>query len=192
MHRSRHPRKLKVNDRARAPLVWLMLGAGLLSGVGLCQHAAAQRVTPSVVAATTILTRPPPTNLAELLSLDDAALAAVDLARVNLLCAEGLPGAESLELDRALATLDGWANRVRAETARNFHLFRDDPARFHGNEGEYRFKMLVTVLQQNLGVAYNPARADPAEPAATFFADCHDVFLHGLTAPERHLGGRRS
>ena len=110
------------------------------------------------------------------------------MARVNLLCAEGLPGAEGLDIGRALVTLDGWTDRVRAETLSNLHRFRDDPARFHGNEGEYRFKMLVTVLQQDLGVAYNPARADPAEPAASFYADCRDVFLHGLTAPERHLG----
>lgn len=183
-----HPRKPKTNACALGPLIWLLLGAGLLSGLGPCQRATAQVIAPSVAAATAVPTRTPPATLAELLSLDGAALAATDVARVNLLCAEGLPGAEGLEIDHALATLDEWAERVRTETTRNFHHFNDDPARFHGNEGEYRFEILVTVLQQDLGVAYNPARADPDESATTFFADSRDLFLHGLTAPERHLG----
>ena len=141
-----------------------------------------------VPAAVPPVTNPGRPTLAELVAMPPEELAKVDVAVVNLLCAEGLPGAEGLEIDRALAALNGWAERVRAETARNLHLFGDDPARFHGNEGEYRFKMLVTILQQDLGVAYNPARADPDEPATSFFADSRDVFLHGLTAPERHLG----
>ena len=139
-------------------------------------------------AAVPPVTSPSYSTLAGLVAMPPEELAKVDVAVVNLLCAEGLPGAEGLEIDHALATLDGWAARVRSETARNLHLFSDDPARFHGNEGEYRFKMLVTVLQQDLGVAYNPARADPDESATSFFADSRDVFLHGLTAPERHLG----
>lgn len=180
------PLESKATSRVHAFLVWLLLGVGMLSGAGLCQHVTAQVIAPSTTAS--VSTRPPPTTLAELLTMDDASLAAVDVARVNLLCAHGLPGAESLNIDCELATLDGWAERVRADTARNFHLFRDNPAHFHGNEGEYRFQMLVTVLQLDFGVAYNPARADPSESADSFFADSRDLFLHGLTAPERHLG----
>ena len=162
-----------------------MLGAGLVGEIRLCQQATAQGISASVAA---VSTRPPPATLAKLLALDETTLAAVDVARVNLLCAQGLPGAEGLDVDRVLTTLDNWVEQVRAETIRNLHLFHDHPECFHGNEGEYRFKMLITVLQQDLGVAYNPARADPNEPAASFYADSKDVFLHGLTAPNRHLG----
>jgi regulator of sirC expression with transglutaminase-like and TPR domain len=46
-------------------------------------------------------------------------------------------------------------------------------------------EMLATVLQQDFGTQYNPARAVPQlrgehEPSDVFFADSKDVFLHGL------------
>ena len=46
--------------------------------------------------------------------------------------------------------------------------------------------MLITVLQQDFKVRYNPARiASPEspEPDAAFFADSRDLFLHGIATP---------
>ena len=39
-----------------------------------------------------------PANLAQLLALPPEQLEKIDIARMNLLCAEGLPGAENLNL----------------------------------------------------------------------------------------------
>lgn len=39
-----------------------------------------------------------------------------DIALMNLLCAQSLPGAEGLDITNCLLTLDAWANHVRAET----------------------------------------------------------------------------
>ncbi len=104
---------------------------------------------------------------------------------MNLLCSEGLPGAESLKLDECLATLDQWAEHVKSETDRNFHQFRDDPVKFNNSEGYFRALLLIGVLQQDLNVHYNPAHITPPdspEPDNLFFADSKDLFLHGLAS----------
>lgn len=46
---------------------------------------------------------------AELAALSDAELAQVDIARMNLICAQGIPGSESLDADAVLKLLDEWA-----------------------------------------------------------------------------------
>ena len=48
--------------------------------------------------------------------------------------------------------------------------------------------MLITVLQQDLHVRYNPARIEPLDkpsPPDVFFADSRDGLLHGLLGPRR-------
>ena len=55
-------------------------------------------------------------TVAQLVTLSDAELEQVDIAEMNLLCATGLPGAENLNIDHCLATLDQWAARVKHET----------------------------------------------------------------------------
>lgn len=49
------------------------------------------------------------TSLESLMSLPEEQLAAVDIARMNLLCAEGLPGAEEMALNLTLARIDQMA-----------------------------------------------------------------------------------
>ena len=119
-----------------------------------------------------------PSSLQELLALSPAQLEKVDVARMNLLCAQGLPGAEKLDTDRidqCLATLDGWAERVRSETQRYLHKFRENPAEYQHSEGYFRMLMLVTVLQQDLGVRYNAKRERQVD-----FANARDLFIHGM------------
>lgn len=126
-----------------------------------------------------------PTTLEELLALSPADLEKCDLARMNLLCAEGLPGSEDLKIDDTLATLDSWAQHVKSETDRNFHHFQENPKDFNNSESYYRALLLITVVQQDFNVHYNPAHIttpDAPEPDNTFFADSKDLFLHGLVS----------
>jgi len=62
-----------------------------------------------------------PETFKQLLGLSPAELERCDIARMNLLCAEGLPGAENLNVEEDLAALDQWAQHIQSETARNFH-----------------------------------------------------------------------
>src|SRR5262245_28711082 len=72
----------------------------------------------------------PPHSLEEILEevtgLQPSALAHIDIGLMNLLCAEGLAGAEGVDAGQCLRTLEQWAIRVRAETERNWPLFQRD------------------------------------------------------------------
>jgi Transglutaminase-like superfamily len=123
-------------------------------------------------------------TLAALLALKPHQIDELDIGLTNLLCAEGLHGSENLDLDKSLDRLDEIATRVRLETDRNMHRFRSNPAEYENSEPYYRMAMLVTVLQQDFGIIYNPDRVTPVgvfESNEKFFADSRDVFIHGLT-----------
>jgi hypothetical protein len=114
-------------------------------------------------------------------SLGDLALLAPegssgsDMARMNLLAARGLPGAEDLNLAKSLAELDRWAAHVKRETDRHLYKFNADPTNFENSEGYFRILMLITVLQQDLGVHYNLDRINEPD-----FANSKDLFIHGM------------
>ena len=97
-------------------------------------------------------------TLDDLLAMNQEQLADVDIAEMNLLCAAGLPGAETLDIDKTLLMLDQWARRVQEETDRYLYKFRQNPADYNNSEGYFRMLTLVTVLQQDFGVRYNPQR----------------------------------
>ena len=106
---------------------------------------------------------------------------------MNLLCAQGLPGADGFVLDAGLVKLDEMAARVRSETERHLYRFQKNPGEFEGSEGFFRMLMLAVVLAEDFGVRYAPSKIGTAADARMgdgFFADAQDVFLQGL------LGGR--
>jgi hypothetical protein len=92
-------------------------------------HFQPQKTNP-IVAVQSTPTFKQPETLNELLSLSRADLEKCDIARMNLLCAESLPGAENLNVDASLATLDFWAQHIKSEIDRNFHHYSEDPAYF--------------------------------------------------------------
>src|ERR1035441_10184168 len=122
-------------------------------------------------------------SLGALLGLPIPALQWVDIARLNLLCAQGLAGADDFDLNACLAKLDEMAARVRNETARHLYRFQARPAEFENSEGFFRMVMLAVVLYEDFSVRYNPDRiSTPGTLDANdhFFADSRDLFLHGL------------
>ena len=90
-----------------------------------------------------------PNNLTELLALSSTQLDQCDVARMNLLCAEGLPGAESMDVQVCLDTLDRWARHVEDETIRNYHRFIEHPKDYSNSRDVYRMMMLTTVLRED-------------------------------------------
>lgn len=119
----------------------------------------------------------------------------MDIALINLLCAEGLRGSENLDADYFTRTLNGWAAHVKNETKRNLHLFEEHPEKFKNSLAYFRMAMLATVLVQDLRIRYNPEREKQLENGhilkredeKTFFADAKDVFIHGLLTG-KHYG----
>ena len=100
-----------------------------------------------------------PAKFPKLLASPPDRLAHLDIAVINLLCTEGLPTDEPVDVSKYLALLDAWAKRVQSETQRHFYKFQRNPAEFNHSEGYFRMLALVTVLQQDFGVRYNPERA---------------------------------
>ena len=134
---------------------------------------------PTVVSADKVITdfRSNPVTLDELLALPVDALDQVDIARMNLLSASGLRATEGLDIEHALSVVDDWAHRVKFETQR--HLYRvTDPryAEHYGqSEPQFRAEMLAQVLQEDLGVKY-----DPKAIGNFSFADPSVAFIHGM------------
>jgi len=102
---------------------------------------------------------------------------------MNLLCAEGLPGAESLKVNECMATLDKWAGRVDSETKRNYHRFREDPSYYYNSEAFYKMLMMAVVVYEDFGIRYNPKWiTSPSETKQNdhFFADSRNILIHGM------------
>ena len=138
-----------------------------------------------------------PTTLAELLALPTDQLEKVDIARMNLLCAEGLRGSENLNVEECLRTLEAWTHHVERETKRNFHHFLERPKEFNNSIPYYQMGMLGTVLAEDLRIQYNPERErqllekpvnlQSVDDENTFFSSSTDVFIHGLLTG-KHYG----
>lgn len=98
-----------------------------------------------------------------------------DIAAINLACAEGLPGAEQIDPDYCLYKLDEWAGEVGPHTKRLLPHFRRKSHLYENSEAYFRAMDLITVLQRDLGVRYNPAKIPEDAPF-----DTADSFIHGV------------
>jgi hypothetical protein len=99
-----------------------------------------------------------------------------DIAALNLHCALGLPGSENVDIPACLRTLDDWAATIAHGTRRMMPKFSANPEEYNGSESYFRILIMVTVLQRNLGVRYNPE-------CMTGPVDCTDpsnLFIHGV------------
>lgn len=130
-------------------------------------------------------------TLAQLVEMSESELGAVDLALVNLLCSEGLPGRGPTEIDVLLQRLDRIVGAVRQETARNYHRFADKPAEFEHSVELFKILILNSVIGEDFGLAYNPDKiaVASAENLAdqSFFKNADDIFLSGLLG-DRKMG----
>ena len=129
-------------------LVLIALVAGVVS---LSWHFAGARNGQSTVTAQSASSM---SSLSDLLALPSGALEQVDIARMNLLCAQGLPGAEDLNVNDCLATLDKMVSRVREETERYHYRFERNPAEFENSEAFYKMVIMAVVLAEDFQVKY--------------------------------------
>ncbi len=114
-------------------------------------------------------------TLDQLCKLSNSELEKLDLAEFNLACLADLPDCEYVDPNRCLQLLNRYTASVRSQTEKNLYRFYANPTAYHNSEAYFRMLMLVTVLQQDFGVRYNPNRivdVDYRVPA--------DLFIHGL------------
>ena len=130
----------------------------------------------------------PAPTLGVLVASSPERLAAAGVARMNLICQQGLGGSEELDISRTLNLIDQMATRVKAETQRHLYRFEGNRGEFENSEGFFRMVMMGVVLTEDFGIHYNPRqRTAPGEsgPDDGFFADPQMVFLGGLLGPGR-------
>lgn len=106
-------------------------------------------------------------------------IASCDVAELNLACVKGLPGSDDLDIERCLTKLDEWAAHVQREIERHYYRFLRSPEEFNNSQGWFCVLMMITVLQQDFGVRYNPERIRNPD-----FTNSRDLFLHGLISGE--------
>ena len=131
-----------------------------------------------------------PTSFAELIALPEAELAKVDIALMNLLCAEGLPGAENLDVQADLKMLDQWAEAVQTAEREYSPQYFKNPDRYDRSYSKFKAVNLALTLKQDLGCGYNMDLVTSGAMAdirsTRFYRDSKDIFLHGFT--ERRKG----
>ncbi|HHA19631.1 MAG TPA: hypothetical protein ENK70_08000, partial [Methylophaga sp.] len=91
-----------------------------------------------------------------LLHLTPEEIGKVDIAMVNLLCAEGLNGSENLDISQCMETLDQWADHVREDTESRMPTFYGDPAKYDNSVNLFKVANMVLALKNDIGVDYNP------------------------------------
>ena len=139
----------------------------------------------------------PSQTLAELLARSPDDLATIDIARVNLLCAQGLSGAEEFTpgamagfvsrsndsaqaaIDKTLKQIDSWADKVKAKTEAALPQFKDATVAKESQNSEafFRMNVLVKTLQEDLGIRGNGKRYRNVN-----YQKSTDLFVHGLAA----------
>ncbi len=101
-------------------------------------------------------------NWKYLVRLPEKELGKLDIALVNLACAASLT--KGIDVSFCLRTLDEWTYRVKSYTERCFQHFQKKPWDYYNSEAYYRALTLVTVLQRDCGLRYNPAKTSPEVP----------------------------
>jgi len=127
-----------------------------------------------------------PASLSELLALSPAELAAVDIGRANLLCAEGLPGADKDEFPGYVAQLDTIAQAVHRYTESSWRLFKLKPGQFHNSENVFRVYTMEHVFRVQFGIRYDRKVHELTESGNRHnTTDSSEVFIHGILSPKR-------
>ena len=114
-------------------------------------------------------------TLDDLLAMTPEQLAQVDIAEMNLLCAQGLPGAENLDIPKCLKRLDEWAADVKLLTEQNMWGFHEEPGKYRNSENKFRVLLLISVLQLKYGVHYRQRGERTCD-----FSDAKNPFIHGM------------
>jgi hypothetical protein len=102
-----------------------------------------------------------------------------DIAAVNLVCASEFPDAATVDFELCLRRIDEWAEIVRRFTDPRVAAGHWRQDAYNHSEPFFRAMAMVTVLQRDLGVRYNPAKIPKEVPL-----DPADSFIYGVVLGE--------
>lgn len=178
------------SNKGRNTILTFLTGAAIGAGVLYAASFQKSQSQPAVPQAAVLIAKTPEIKLTigNLMSMSEAELASVDIALVNLLCAESLPGRNGVSIEECLRSIDQMAEAAKQKTVQNFHRFVEKPSEYENSEIYYRVGMMVNTLGKDLGVQYNPEKivvpTEENRSDLTFFDKADDVFISGMmTAP---------
>ncbi len=115
-------------------------------------------------------------SLARLAQMTESDIAKIDIARLNLFCAAGLPGTDGIDPDLCIRKLDSWTEYVNQNTKRWWPDYLRAPRKGEDSPGKFRMLSMLSLLQTQLGVRYNM----PFTEGDYDGRDSRNLFLHGL------------
>lgn len=125
-----------------------------------------------------------PKTYAELIALSPERIEQVDIALMNLLCAEGLPGAENLNIEDCLAVLDKWAELAKDNERKYSGHFFQNRQQYDNSYAKFQAVNLGLTLKEDLKCGYNQelVKSGAMEDirSTRFFQNSSDLFLHGF------------
>lgn len=125
-----------------------------------------------------------PQTYAELTALSSDKIEQVDIALMNLLCAEGLPGSENINIDECLSVLDQWAELVKQSEQKYSSQFFQNRQRYDNSYAKFQAVNLGLTLKEDLKCGYNQelVKSGAMEDirSTRFFRNSNDLFLHGF------------
>lgn len=118
-------------------------------------------------------------TLQQLVLFPDSEKDRYDVAASNLAFSLGLPGAEKIDPALCLLTVNRWTEMVRNKTEQGSGQFQRRSEEYHNSWAYFRVLVMITVLQRDLGVRYNPAKISEDAPF-----DVNDVCISGIIQGE--------
>lgn len=129
-------------------------------------------------------------SLVEILFSGEKYINSIDTAVLNLLCSEGLPGTEHLNINKVLNTINQWTDMVKSKTDKSLSIFYRSPETYRNSIAYFKILVLVTVLEKKLNIRYNPdliSKPSIEDAKKTnFFYHPKNVFLYGVV--EHQMG----
>jgi hypothetical protein len=126
-----------------------------------------------------------PQSYAKLLAIPDAELAQLDIAVVNLLCAQGLSGSENLDIEASIKILDEWAELMKQSEQKYSAGFFQNRKKYNNSYAMFQAVNLGLTLKEDLKCRYNQELVDFGVmediQSTRFFKDSRDIFIHGFT-----------
>lgn len=116
------------------------------------------------------------------LALSDDELERTDLVRLNLAVARGIPGLESLDVEKYVRTVDQWTNAFRQLLPGMERMFHATPRKWKNDLRFFRVVMLMGFIGYDLGIRYNDEqfRQQTSGNMEVWYTDPGDLFLHKL------------
>lgn len=125
-----------------------------------------------------------PQSYAKLLAIPDEQLAKLDIAIINLLCAQGLNSSENLNIEESIQILDEWAELVKQAEQKYSVGFFQNREKYNNSYAMFQAVNLGLTLKQDLKCGYNQELVSSGAMedvrSTRFFKDSRDIFIHGF------------